>query len=124
MPSARLYPVAFITASPEIQTMGDCTVAVPALGVLAQAGPLNSSAPISGLVTSRVLPSISVVMPAMGVAIWFSGLVAVFRCRLDATLINWGSTARELTSLPVRVRQVASVAALVVPLRPTLFVAK
>ena len=60
------YPVAVIVVEPEPQKEVVPAVAVPATAPV-QAGGENSSAPISGVEALLVSPSISVVMPLIGV---------------------------------------------------------
>ena len=105
-------------AVPEAQIVRFEAVAVPA-ALEVQLGGVSSSAPISGLVALRVAPSISMVIPAIGVPNASNGVVP-WRCRLF-TAINNGLTARELASWPVAVCQAAS-EFLALPKKPTALV--
>ena len=64
------------------------------------AGGVNSSAPISGVATLRVSPSMSVVMPPIGVPAFDAGDVPNKICR-SVPDKNKGSPETELASLPV-----------------------
>lgn len=65
---------------------------------------LNSSAPISGVVTFLTSPSISAVIPAIGVAVPSSGAFAatLLKCKLVAER-KTGGTLIEFASFPVAV---------------------
>src|SRR6201989_3193668 len=79
MPSAALPPVIFIVVDPELQNDAVAGAIVPAVTV-PHSGKMTSSAPITGVVPLRPVPSISVVIPLIGCADT-SGALAPTTCK-------------------------------------------